>query len=491
MFKSAVESRSRRNHRGLSNSRNHLARRNVYHRRLRMEPLEDRCLLSVAPLSVALISDAVAEAQQVRAAAAMDTIAIVYNADTMTTTGLVDLLASVSAAHNGAPIGHLGIVTHGGSGELDLGKADDLSLATLPSQAAALERLRSLLTSDARMDLYSCSVAAGADGKTFVDELSVVTGAAVFASDNPVGTVPGSDFIWEYHTGQAAASNELFSVQEIEAIPTLCLYDVAAAVKQVNPLLYYPRDITDDGVDETFCNWFVGDVLTNQGIPVPRDSTAGSYYPSYVNAGHAPWTAGSFPTYYVDTNPSQLTPSWDPGGARHPGTPKAVVQAKPYGANRMATYFNNPSNGWVVVGAASAKSYADSGQVVVATQPGHVAILVPSPETSDIQVAQAGLTCTVKRAINLCFNNTIVYYAYGSVVAPTLSVNSPNGGETWQTGSSYTVSWSISGDTNDINYQRVALSIDGGATFPSSWQTVLSAADRSLTFTPTSSQVST
>ncbi len=234
MFKSAVKSRSRRNHRGLSNSRNHLARRDVYNRRLRMEPLEDRCLLSVAPLSVALISDAVAEAQQVRAAAAMDTIAIVYHADTMTTTGLVDLLASVSAAHNGAPIGHLGIVTHGGSGELDLGNADDLSLATLPSQAAALERLRSVLTSDARMDLYSCSVAAGADGKTFVDELSAVTGAAVFASDNPVGTVPGSDFVWEYHTGQAAESNDLFSVQEIGTIPRLCL--------AVEDYYYYQRD---------------------------------------------------------------------------------------------------------------------------------------------------------------------------------------------------------------------------------------------------------
>ena len=181
--------------------------------------LEDRCLLSIAPLNVALVSDAVAQAQQVRAAAAKDTIAIVYHADTMTTTGLVDLLASVSTAHNGAPIGHLGIVAHGGPGQLDLGKGDDLSLATMPSQVAALERLRSILTSDARVDLYSCSVAAGAGGKTFVDELSAVTGAAVFASDNPVSTVPGSDFIWEYHTGQTAANNELFSIQEIETIP--------------------------------------------------------------------------------------------------------------------------------------------------------------------------------------------------------------------------------------------------------------------------------
>jgi hypothetical protein len=195
-------------------------RQGIQHRRLGIEPLEVRTLLSI---NVVLISDAVAQAQQVRDAAAKDTIAIVYHNDTMTTTGLADLLASVSAAHNGTPIGHLGIVAHGGPGEVDLGKGDDLSLATMPTQAPTLERLRSVLTSDARLDLYSCSVAAGADGKTFVDELSAITGAAVFASDNPVGSVSGSDFVWEYHTGQGVASKELFSVQELETISRLCL----------------------------------------------------------------------------------------------------------------------------------------------------------------------------------------------------------------------------------------------------------------------------
>jgi hypothetical protein len=218
----ASEKGHRRHHRQCP-VRTNLPRCGLFHRRLLVEPLEDRWLLSVAPLNVVLVSDAVAQVQQVCDAAAKDTIAIVYHSDSMTTTGLVDLLASVSTAHNGAPIGHLGIVAHGGPGRLDLGKGDDLSLATMPSQAAALERLRSVLTSDARLDLYSCSVAAGEGGKTFVDELSAVTGAAVFASDDPVGTVPGSDFIWEYQTGQAAASNELFSIQEMETIPGLRL----------------------------------------------------------------------------------------------------------------------------------------------------------------------------------------------------------------------------------------------------------------------------
>ena len=164
---------------------------------LMREQLENRFMPSVAPLNVVLVSDAVAQAEQIRKAATKDTIAIIYNSDKMTTTGLVDLLASVSAAHNGARIGHMGIVAHGGPGEIHLGKNDDLNVATMRNQAAVLERMRFLLMKDVRLDLYSCSVAAGKIGKTFVDELAAITGAAVFASDNPVGTIPGADFFWE------------------------------------------------------------------------------------------------------------------------------------------------------------------------------------------------------------------------------------------------------------------------------------------------------
>ena len=234
------------------------------YRRLVGEPLERRDLLSVVPLSVvpldvALVSDAVVQAQQIRAAAAKDTIVVVYHSDTMTTTGLVNLVKSVSAAHDGALIANLGIVAHGGPGEIDLGKGDVLSLATLPGQTAELEQLRSLLTDHAIVDLYSCSVAAGAAGKTFVDELAADTGAAVFASDNPVGTVRGADFIWEYHTGHAAVRNELFSMQKIEAIPGLCLYTYTSPADITNAAYHYPNNPIANATDYNVgqCTWFV------------------------------------------------------------------------------------------------------------------------------------------------------------------------------------------------------------------------------------------
>src|SRR5207302_1474114 len=71
--------------------------------------------------------------------------------------------------------------------------------------------------------LFSCWVAAGAGGKALVDELSALTGAAVFASDDAVGTVPGADFIWEYRTEPVSESRELFSADALDAIAGLSL----------------------------------------------------------------------------------------------------------------------------------------------------------------------------------------------------------------------------------------------------------------------------
>jgi autotransporter-associated beta strand protein len=226
-----------------SDNRNAKARRSgnevlrSYHRGLRCESLEVRRLLSlaplVAPLNIALISNGVAQAAEIQHAAAAGTIAIVYDANSISTTGLVNLLDSVSAAHNHAPIANLAIVAHGSAGEIDLGKNDDLSLAALPGQSAALAGLRQVLTSGAQIDLFCCSVAAGAYGRLFVNELAADTGAAVFASDHTVGTVPGANLNLDYHAGPTIAEGRLFVVQDLDAIPRLSLgTDAATFVSQ-------------------------------------------------------------------------------------------------------------------------------------------------------------------------------------------------------------------------------------------------------------------
>ncbi|MGC3958051.1 MAG: matrixin family metalloprotease [Verrucomicrobiota bacterium] len=51
------------------------------------------------------------------------------------------------------------------------------------------------------------------------------------------------------------------------------------------------------------------------------------------------------------------------------------------------------------------------------------------------------------------------------VVNPTVTVTVPNGGQTWTAGNTHNATWTISGNTANINYQLVALSTDGGSTY--------------------------
>jgi len=174
-------------------------------------------------LDVVLISNAVPQAAEVRLAAAKETITVIFDSESMTTDGLVDLLGSISAENNGIEIGHLGIVTHGGEGQFDIGTNEVLSLDTLPGHLVALQRLRLLLSNKARLDVFACSVAGGVDGKTFVNALATATGADVYASDNGVGSGASGDFTWEYSTARSASGEELFSIPELDSIPGLLL----------------------------------------------------------------------------------------------------------------------------------------------------------------------------------------------------------------------------------------------------------------------------
>ena len=74
--------------------------------------------------------------------------------------------------------------------------------------------------------------------------------------------------------------------------------------------------------------------------------------------------------------------------------------------------------------------------------------------------------------------------------APTITLNSPNAGATWQVGTSQTVGWSISGDTSKINYLSVLLSTNNGGSY-TAISSNLSPSTQSFNYTPTSGQVTT
>src|ERR1019366_5593216 len=77
-----------------------------------------------------------------------------------------------------------------------------------------------------------------------------------------------------------------------------------------------------------------------------------------------------------------------------------------------------------------------------------------------------------------------------SALAQTMTLNSPNAGATWQVGTSQTVSWSVSGNTTQISYFVVRLSINNGSSYIDI-SANLSAATRSFNYTPTSGQATT
>jgi hypothetical protein len=167
--------------------------------RLKVQSLEDRVQPAVVhPLRVALISDAVGPIDQVLAAVPKNVIPVTFNAGTSTLDGLVNTLAGVSATHQGAPIGQLALMAHGQEGSIILGGADTINTLDVASDSATWTKLKGLLDPKSRIDLYACNVASGADGKAFVNALADRTGAAVYASDDPVGR--GGDFVWEYYT---------------------------------------------------------------------------------------------------------------------------------------------------------------------------------------------------------------------------------------------------------------------------------------------------
>jgi len=90
------------------------------------------------------------------------------------------------------------IFGHGKAGEARLGTAS-LSLETLTTHSGTLAVLKDTLTEDGDILLYGCNVAAGEDGRTFIEELAELTAADIAASDDLTGA--GGDWELEVATG--------------------------------------------------------------------------------------------------------------------------------------------------------------------------------------------------------------------------------------------------------------------------------------------------
>ncbi len=98
------------------------------------------------------------------------------------------------------------IISHGSAGSLQLGTST-LDANTMSSTyRQALESINRNLSEDADILIYGCDVAAGTEGRAFVDALADATGADIAASIDATGTERlGGDWVLEHATGAISA----------------------------------------------------------------------------------------------------------------------------------------------------------------------------------------------------------------------------------------------------------------------------------------------
>jgi len=93
------------------------------------------------------------------------------------------------------------IVSHGAAGKLVLG-GESVTAGNLDGYTRVWNAMQQALTDDGDLLIYGCDVAAGAEGRAFVDTLSRLTGADVAASADVTGVAAlGGDWHLEYASG--------------------------------------------------------------------------------------------------------------------------------------------------------------------------------------------------------------------------------------------------------------------------------------------------
>ncbi|TAK34684.1 MAG: DUF4347 domain-containing protein, partial [Lysobacteraceae bacterium] len=98
------------------------------------------------------------------------------------------------------------VFSHGQAGALQLGSAM-LDGATLSERAGEIVQWSQAFSSDGDLLLYGCDLAANAEGRQLISDLSLLTGADVAASEDRTGaSALGGDWVLEQRVGQVDAA---------------------------------------------------------------------------------------------------------------------------------------------------------------------------------------------------------------------------------------------------------------------------------------------
>ncbi|MBD2121870.1 S8 family serine peptidase [Trichocoleus sp. FACHB-262] len=206
-------------------------------------------------------------------------------------------------------------------------------------------------------------------------------------------TFEGGYIIWNgrmaiaYRTGSGTPSQPAPNPQPTNPIPSQLGNGqrIIDAVNRVNPdqWFYRPRDITGDGNNETFCNWFAADVFELLGVRLPINGTQ------------------------LMTKPHPLYGRQD--------------HSKPISAEGLYSFFNRGGGSygdrwwgkWQRVSAADATTLANQGKAVVASYIGHIAVVIPGGSATNVRIAQAGARNSRDMSVSEGFGlQTPLYFVY-------------------------------------------------------------------------------
>ena len=156
-----------------------------------------------------------------------------------------DGLAQIdSFIHQFQDLSALHIVSHGSSGQLELGSTN-LNSDTLASYKNMLERWDDVLTDTADILLYGCNVGEGASGDAFLDQFSQLTGADIAASTDITGNSQlGGDWDLEFTLG-SLESNLVFNADVTQAYSGVLANDY---VVQTDPA--FQKELVLSGLQE-------------------------------------------------------------------------------------------------------------------------------------------------------------------------------------------------------------------------------------------------
>ncbi|GAB6038496.1 hypothetical protein JCM15519_30550 [Fundidesulfovibrio butyratiphilus] len=154
---------------------------------------------AASPSRVLVVASDVADAQGLADDVNADTVCVVYDASTATTTDVLDM---VSQALDGTKAQSIAFATNGlGAGQMELTKDLTISLDTLDSDQNLQDfwqSIGSMVESDGRIDILACDAGAGTEGAAMASAIRDLSGVDVAASVNTTGdTDLGGDWTLE------------------------------------------------------------------------------------------------------------------------------------------------------------------------------------------------------------------------------------------------------------------------------------------------------